>query len=104
MKRKLIDILKDRGMFSKEAHTRFQNKQILVHGEPVDKDFEVEVNKIIEADELVFKLCKNPIWAHQLNFIGLENVLHSNVQTSLKTELSKVHIVRTSKKEIFVII
>lgn len=91
-------------MFSKDIHTRFKQNQILVHGELVDKDFEVEVNDIIEVDELIFKLCKNPIWGHQLSFIGLENILHSNVKTSLKDELSKVHVVRTSKKDIFVIL
>lgn len=38
-----------------------------------------------------------------MQFIGIENIMHSNINTDLRDELRKNLIVRTSKKQVFVI-
>jgi len=100
-------ILKNRGLFSKEIKTRIAQKQILVNGNPIENDIEINVNpneiNIMDIGDLMFSLMKNDIWQLQLSVFGIENLATSNITNKLTEELKKFLIVRTSKKNVFVI-
>lgn len=103
----LNSILKNRGLFSKEIKTRMAQKQILVNGNPIENDIEINVNpneiNIMDIGDLMFSLMKNDIWQLQLSIFGIENLATSNITNKLTEVLEKFLIVRTSKKNVFVI-
>lgn len=102
----LSDILKSRNLFSKEIKTRFANRQIQLNGEPLSGDIEigdVTEEDIIEVGDFVFELIKNTKWSKQLRLFGLENIIDSNIANDLTEHLKDFMVIRTSKKEAFVI-
>ena len=101
---KLSDILKDMGFFSKDIRLRFKNGQIKVNGDPIDHDLELHVDKIIDIEDFMVELVKNPIWFLRLKFIDLETLAGSiEIKNDLTEFLKGFLIVRTSKKHVFVI-
>lgn len=111
----LSEILKSRGLFSKEIKTRIAQKQILVNGEPIEGDMHVNIfsaalnpkikpkGEFLDIGDLMFNLMRNDIWQLQLKIFGIEHLATSNITNSLTEELRKFLIVRTSKKNVFVI-
>lgn len=102
---KLFEILKSRGLFSKDILSRFKNKQIKVNGESVDKDFNVPDSFELDSFEnLITEIVEtNNTWTNQLHFIGIDNIIGSNIETTLKDFLLENLVVKTSKKDSFVI-
>jgi hypothetical protein len=103
METTLFDILKEQGLFSNDIKSRMKNKQIKINGEIVTENLKINISGIFPTDEFIASLCSNPKWALQMQFIGLENILFSNIETDLKEVLKKNIIIRTSKKQSFVI-
>ena len=105
----LTDILKARGIFSKEIKTRIAQKQILVNGLSIEQDIDInpeldEAGNVIMFDigDFMFSLMGNNIWALRLKIFTLEGLVSSNIKNDLTEHLKKFIIVRTSKKDIFV--
>jgi hypothetical protein len=101
----LTDILKQRGIFSKEIKSRFAQKQIKVNGLVVSEDFDIgDVEETIDIGNFVFSLMRNNIWALRIRIFGLEDLMSaSNIKNDLTEFLKGFLIVRTSKKDVFVI-
>lgn len=105
----ITDILKERGIFSKEIKTRIAQKQILVNGLPIEQDIDInpeldEAGNVIMLDigDFMFSLMQNNIWALRLKIFTLEGLVSSNIKNDLTEHLKNFIIVRTSKKDIFV--
>ena len=106
----ITDILKSRGIFSKEIKTRIAQKQIIVNGMPIDTDFDIDVEmddagniEMFDIGDFMFSLMRNNIWALRLKIFTLEGLVSSNIKNDLTEFLKQFVIVRTSKKDIFVI-
>lgn len=103
----LSDILKSRNIFSKEIKTRFANRQIQLNGEPLNGDIFLGENitneDIVEIGDFLFELINNPKWSKQLRLFGLENIIDSNINNNLTDHLKNFMVIRTSRKEAFVI-
>jgi hypothetical protein len=57
----------------------------------------------MDIGDLMFSLMRDEIWQLQLEIFGIENLGMSNIRNDLTEELRKFLIVRTSKKNVFVI-
>ena len=99
----LSNILKERGLFSKEIKTRIAQKQILVDGIPIEEDVDIDMESILDIGDFIFSLMRNNIWALRIQIFGLEGLVSSNIKNDLTEFLKQFIIVRTSKKDIFVI-
>lgn len=99
----LTDILKNRGIFSNEIKARFKQKQIKVNGEVIENDIDIEMDSILDVGDFVFSLMRNNVWKLRLQIFGLEGLFGSNIKNDLTEFLKQFKIVRTSKKDIFVI-
>lgn len=99
----LSEILKNRGLFSKDIKTRFAQKQIRVNGDVIENDINIDMEGILDIGEFIFALISNNIWALRIQIFGLEELMDSNIKNDLTEFLKQFKIVRTSKKDIFVI-
>lgn len=99
----LTNILKNRGIFSKEIKSRFKQKQIKVNGEVLENDIDIDVDSILDVGDFVFLLMRNNVWKLRLQMFGLEGLFSSNIKNDLTEFLQNFMLVRTSKKDIFVI-
>ena len=101
----LTDILKERGIFSKEIRTRFANGQIKVNGIPMTEDIDIgDVDvSMLDIGEFIFSLMNNNVWALRLKMFGLEELMSSNITNDLTEFLKNFLVVRTSKKDVFVV-
>jgi len=105
---RLSEILHGSGVFSKDFKTRIAQKQIRVNGETIEGDIEIDIDFIhkdffMDIGDLMFSLMDRDIWQLQLQIFGIENLATSNITNSLTEELRKFLMVRTSKKNVFVI-
>jgi hypothetical protein len=124
MKIKISEILKQQGLFSQDIKTRIKNKQITINGEIVsDENFEIDCNVIkntkkditgiefggevadvIDVGDFVFKLVSNEKWLSMLQIFGFENLFgETNIKNDLTLFLKDFILLKTSKKQIFVI-
>lgn len=107
---KLFDILKQRGLFSSDIKTRIKNKQITVNGDVVNSDIELNIElendnvKVFEIGDFIFNLIKsNKKISNQLMIFGIEDLFDSNIKNELTNILDQFFIIKTSKKEIFLL-
>ena len=115
---KITDILKEKGMFSKDIRIRLKNGQLRLNGEVIKEDVvittielsdvegeEVTIGDIIEdaGDFLFFNICKDPIWNTQCKLFGFEELFNSNISNDLTDFLDMFNLLRLSKKELIVI-
>lgn len=114
---KIIEILKQKGLFANDIRIRFKNNQIKLNGEPTqDVDLDVELIEkivddivikeptIIDAGDFIFSLLKkNPMFVLQLKMFDFETLSESNVNCELKNILNNFFIIRFSKKDIIVV-
>ena len=100
----LTDILKQRGLFSKDIKTRLKNGQIKINGMPIDHDVDLSFAGKIEVGEFMEHIVKNRIWLLRVHLFGLENLFDCNIKNDLTEFLKKFTFIRTSKKDAFIII
>jgi len=100
---KISEILKNKGLFSKDIKIRFNNKQILLNDSILETDQDIEFINIIESDEFIFNICKNHIWALRIKIFGLESLIDSNIKNDLTEFLDKYYLLRISKKELLIL-
>ena len=99
----LTDILKNRGIFSNEIKARFKQNQIKVNGEVIENDINIEMDSILNIGDFVFSLMRNNVWKLRLQIFGLEGLFASNIKNDLTEFLEDFLMVRTSKKDVFII-
>lgn len=101
---KISEILLQNGLFSKEIKDKLNAGQIFINGIPTKENIELgEITFQQEIGCFICELCKNTSWSRQLNFIGPEDLVESNVKNDLTTHLSNFRIIRFSKKNAIVI-
>jgi len=119
---KLFDILKQQGLFANDIRMRINNGQININGNVVKDNIEMNIEldefsnaKIIEAGDFICKLISTQlkpstskltygqIFAIQLKIFGLENLFESNINNELTEHLNRFILVKTSKKEFFLL-
>lgn len=119
---KLFDILKQQGLFANDIRMRINNGQININGNVVKDNIEMDIEldefsnaKIIEAGDFICKLISTQlkpstskltygqIFAIQLKIFGLENLFESNINNELTKHLNRFILVKTSKKEFFLL-
>jgi hypothetical protein len=108
---KISEVLKHKGLFSQDIKTRIKNKQITVDGEVIESDVELNIefnmqgsNDIPHVAEFIFDhvahdrckliLCK---------IVGIENLAGSNIDNWLTHLLRQHHIIKISKKDMFIL-
>lgn len=107
---KLFDILKQRGLFSNDIKARIKNKQITLNGEVIifDLDLNIELEndkaKVFEVGDFIFNLIKsNEKFSNQLIIFGFDDLFDSNIKSDLTTILDQFIVIKTSKKETFLL-
>jgi len=115
---KITDILKEKGLFSKDIRTRLKNGQLRLNGEVIKEDVEVTTMKLSEVegeevtiddiiedagDFLFFNIVKDPVWLHRCQIFGFEELFNSNISNDLTDFLSMFNLLRLSKRELIVI-
>lgn len=118
---KLFEILKQSGLFSNEIKARIKNGQITINNEVIKSDIDLNIEledvldtifqedifiiaKRIEASDLIVDLIKqNHLFFHQMNIFGFENLFSINIDNELTNILRQFLLVRTSKKELFLL-
>jgi hypothetical protein len=113
---KIFDILKQRGLFSNDIKDRIKRKQIFINNDIVesnlDLNIELDINNkaiIIESGEFLYDLLGSDLIKSNQNFItlleicGFESLFDSNIKNELTNKLNKFIIIRTSKKETFLL-
>ena len=107
---KLFDILKKRGLFSSDIKVRIKNKQITLNGDIVNFDIELDIElendnvKVFEVGDFIFNLIKtNKEFSEKLMFFEFEKLFDSNIKNDLTNILNQFFIIKTSKKEIFLL-
>lgn len=76
----------------------------MVNGEPANPNDLFNDNNPIDIDDLVFQICsKNPIWGTTLQIVGIENIAGSNLKSGIVEFMNQFNIIRTSKKNVFVL-
>lgn len=100
---KLYDLLKEYGIFANELRQRFQNKQILVNGNPEQGDYDLgNVTHVYDQGFFLSELYDIPNydkWSGQLLMIGIENLMsgESNIKNELTHFLKDFKMVQVSK-------
>ena len=112
---KLFDILKQCGVFSSDIKNRIKNKQIIINGEPVDSNIELEIETDIIVDNNLGEIVKakifetggficnilskenTNIFSKQMRIFGFENLFRCLVKLLLMFELN-----RLSKPNVFI--
>lgn len=111
---KLFDIIKKQGLFANELRQRVKNGQILLNGEMIESDIELDIETEEIKDEIVAivtepgdLLCdiikNNPELIPQLKFFSIEGLIDSNIQNNLTNILNQFIAIRISKKEMFML-
>ena len=115
---KITDILKAKGMFSKDIRIRLKNGQLRLNGEVIKDDVEVTtlelsevegkevtIDDIIEdaGDFLFFNICKDPVWTARCHMFGFEELFNSPISDDLTDFLDIFNLLRISKRELIVI-
>ena len=115
---KISDILKARGMFSKDIRIRLKNGQLQLNGEVIKEDIEVtelEINDdpgneitiddIVQdaGDFLFIMIASNPTWVTRCHVFGFENLFNSNIDNELTHILGGFNLLRISKRDLLVI-
>ena len=91
-------------MFSKEIKARFANGQIMVNGEQINGDIDVPFAGMMEMGEFMNHIVKNRIWLLRVHIFGFDALFNGNIKNDLTEFLKQFILVRTSKKEQFIII
>jgi hypothetical protein len=114
----ISEILKARGMFSKDIRIRLKNGQLQLNGEVIKEDIVIThfTTDMLEEDDtlldeividagdfLFFNVCKNPIWIARCKIFGFENLFDSNIDNELTQMFSDFNLLKISKKELIVI-
>jgi len=115
---KISDILKAKGMFSKDIRTRLNNGQLRLNGDVIKEDVEVTTMELSDVegqeitiddivqdagDFLFFNIVKDPIWNFRCKIFGFESLFNSDIDNELTDFLSLFNIIRISKRELIVI-
>jgi len=109
---KLSEILKEQGLFSRDIKIRINNKKMMLNGEPIEGDIDIEFEKIFDAGEFISQNCEiTKLDVILSNLIGgidfLFNATLNNVPVHTLTKMFRLlnqhQILRISKKEIFVL-
>jgi hypothetical protein len=109
---KLSEILKIHGLFANDIKARMKNSQIIVNGEIIKNDIELNIEletlkdetiipKILEAGGTIAKLIGNEKFKNQILVFGIDNLMDCNIKSELTEILSHLVFVRTSKKDAF---
>ena len=107
----VFNLLKELGLFSNELKARFANKQIKVNGDAVDRNHDVDVARndagnVIKEDvgDFIFhNIIPNDIWTKRVELFGLTELFDSNINNDLTEFLSDFILLKTSKKDGFII-
>ncbi len=101
----ISDILKNYGLFSTDIKNRMKNGQILLNGEYIKNDIDINVDKnIVIAGNFVFNLLKyNPEFYTVLKIVGFENLFECNIQHKIMESINKYHLLKISKKELILL-
>jgi hypothetical protein len=108
----IFNILKETsGIFSKDLKVRFNNNQIKLNGETVDKNQLLDVvrdksGNIIQeelGDFIFHNIIPNEVWKKRVEIFGIENLFNSNIENDLTNFLKKFVLVKTGKKNFTVI-
>lgn len=102
---KLFEILKQRGIFSKEIKSRLKQNQITINNEIIKSDIDLNVDvKCIEVSDLICDLIKeDSIFSIQMKIFGFENLFNCNIDNKLTKKLNQFLLIRPSKKEMFLL-
>lgn len=100
---RLNEIMKQRGIFSKEIKQRFSNGQVTVNGEVVGIDFELPFSALIEIDDFMSIISENSMWVLRMHIFGIETLFDCNIKNDLTEFLNGFQFVKLSKKERFII-
>lgn len=111
---KVSDILKEKGMFSKDIRIRLKNGQLRLNNEIIKEDVEVtsmELSDDITIDDIVqdagdflfFNVVKDPIWLLRCKIFGFENLFNLEIENELTDFLNMFNLLRISKKELIII-
>jgi len=107
---KLFDILKQRGLFSNDIKVRIKNKQIILNSDVVDFNIELNIElenekaKIFEVGDFIFNIIKsNKKFSDQFMIFGFEGLFDSNIKSDLTNILDQFILIKTSRKEIFLL-
>ena len=108
---KVSEILRFTGLKSNEIKQRFNNRQILLFGEKLLTDLELDTkldedrNPILTSmGNFLFNLIKeNPSLIPILKILDLESIPISNLGNNIKDIFKNKIILRISKKDIYVI-
>lgn len=111
---KISDILKAKGVFSKDIKIRLKNGQIRLNGDVIKEDIKithmelsdmVNINDIIQdaGEFLAQNVVQNNIWIEQCIQFGLEDVFGLDIDNGLTKMLKNYNILKISKKELIVI-
>jgi len=87
---KLFEILKQRGIFSKEIKSRLKQNQITINNEVIKSDIELNVEvKWIEASDLIKE---DNIFTIQMKIFGFENLFNCNIDNKLTKKIKSISI------------
>ena len=100
---KISDILKSKGIYSKEIKARLSNGNIKLNDETIKEDIDLDINDVEDVGEFLFKLVSNKNYVEQLKFFGLENIINSNINNDLTNFLNNFFILRFSKKDLLIL-
>lgn len=75
----------------------------MVNGEVVESDMDIDMDSILDIGDFVFSLMRNNVWKLRLQIFGLEGLFNSNIKNDLTEFLENFAMVRTSKKDVFII-
>ena len=116
----ITDVLKRKGLFSKDIRTRLKNGQIRVNDEVVKEDIDIsrfDIQEIEENGESIFdyvvinagdfifhEIASNPLWITQCHIFGFENLFDTNIKNDLTLLLSQYNLLRISRKELLLIL
>jgi hypothetical protein len=115
---KISDILKIKGLFSKDIKLRLNQGQMKLNGEVIKEDIEVTsielsdiedkkviFNNIVQdaGDFIFFNIVTDPIWKLRCEVFGFEELFNTDINNDLTDFLSMFNLLKISKKEILVI-
>ena len=100
---RLNEIMKQRGIFSKDIKQRFSNGQVTVNGDVVGIDFELSFSSLIEIEDFISIISENSMWVLRMHMLGIETLFNCNIKNDLTKFLEGFQFVKISKKERFII-
>jgi len=111
---KISDILKEKGMFSKDIRIRLKNGQLRLNNEVIKEDVEVttmELSEDVKIDDIIqdagdflfFNIVKDPIWLLRCKIFGFESLFNLEIENELTDFFSMFNLLRISKRELIII-